>query len=201
MMDANNEPIAHCSKTTPVPVVRQPSTVIPSPFSRAQDVGLDLILVPTQGKFLDDSQICAKMHCGISSTQGILEFNQRTGLHQTKHDDPYWEQCLPLRVLDPFVASPYYADLQVAWIQTYEYFAANQSQSTKEMLDEQDGNCFDFAIEFLNEFNADTEDCLKLSEAAQEDEKVYFIRRFVHPAARRAYQYISEYHAQKSSSQ
>lgn len=161
-----------------------------APFVRAH--GFDLVLIPRRGNFLDDFDGSSELHIGISCGNQIKEFN-RWGVKRISDisEDRIWSECLPLRILESLQVSE--IDLQnfhAQWAELFDKFASADDQAQQWTVATYNGdthNCFDFALEFLSQFNRAINHKLFANSSLS---RLDFCERFVVPRTREAAQYI-----------
>lgn len=176
-----------------------------NPFSKANDVSCDLLLVPSQGTFLEDFKKGTGLHIAIIDGHSrILEFD-RGGVrcHTVTIAEIRWQQCLRLKFIDYLLSisddAINLSDIEDVWDQTVELFLGEEKAAeTEPKYDPDKYNCFDFAITFLARFI----DRLNLDHQSRPEfailrkillDKVSFCERLVLPITKRAAKYISAY--------
>ncbi|XP_073448475.1 MKRN2 opposite strand protein [Aquarana catesbeiana] len=157
--------------------VEQAPVSIPCPFSNAHSEKCSFVLKPTQGRFMGEYDGCSDLHVGITSSKGTVHHYNESGIHK---DSTGWEQCVSVPLVPPD---------QYALIHQWDSYLEEISSADKwhsYRYDEQNHNCYTFALAFINSLLH-----LQEKKTFSKDE---FTERFVLPRTRRASKYITLCH-------
>lgn len=169
-----------------------------SPFKQAEKCEHDLILIPRSGNFLSDFNGSSELHIGILCAGKIKEYNQ-SGMNTVNSSGSIWNECLPLKIFDEVISVELTRqDLYAKWIKLFDELPVDDTsqatddsrQWTVSTYESEDNNCFDFAVEFLHQFNDATDGCLGFNGRLT---KLQFCKRFVLPRTKGAARYIDIY--------
>ncbi|XP_075040211.1 MKRN2 opposite strand protein [Mixophyes fleayi] len=150
---------------------------IPSPFVNAHSEICSFVLKPTRGLFIGEYDGCADLHVGIASSKGIVHHYNESGIHR---DNTGWEQCVSVPLVPPDQHALIYQ-----WDCYLEEFSSTE-RWLSHRYDEQDHNCYTFALRFVNN--------LLLLQGKKTFTKEEFTERFVLPRTRRVSKYITLCH-------
>ncbi|XP_040263683.1 MKRN2 opposite strand protein [Bufo bufo] len=157
--------------------LEQAPVSIPCPFVNAHREKCSFVLRPTKGGFLGEYDGCSDLHVGITSSKGIIHHYNESGSHK---DATGWEQCVSI----PLVPPDQYALIH-QWDSYLEVFSCNE-EWLPHRYDENDHNCYTYALTFINSL-------LHLQEK-RTFTKEEFTEKFVLPRTRRASKYITLCH-------
>ncbi|CAH2313193.1 Hypothetical predicted protein [Pelobates cultripes] len=146
---------------------------IPSPFLNGHWEKCSFVLKPTAGLF-GEYDGCSDLHVGISSTSGFVFHYNETGIHR---DDLGWEQCVSV----PLVPPDNYVLFNQWDCYLQEFASLDKWLSLR--YNEEDHNCYTFALQFIN--------TIRTLQEKPPLTKKYFTERFVLPRTRRVSKYMT----------
>ncbi|XP_068757205.1 MKRN2 opposite strand protein-like [Montipora capricornis] len=114
---------------------------LPSPFVSQRNVSCLFLVRPTRGSFLRDYKTGNDLHVGIAASNGVVYNFDERGLHA---DGTHWEQCIPVTISDSHFSRPEIWDSKLP-----EMLCNGMWTSMK--YNEDNNNCYDFALSFLNQ--------------------------------------------------
>lgn len=147
---------------------------VPSPFMSQNDISCSFVVKPTKGSFLREYKSGDNLHVGITSSNRMVYNFDELGLHA---DRTGWEQCIVISITE---IKEFTSEL---WDSRLKQMCCS-GLWTSEKYDEDNNNCYDFALGFLNQF---------LPTNIEPFKKLEFCKNYILPWTRRAAQFIDLY--------
>ncbi|XP_050184271.1 MKRN2 opposite strand protein [Myiozetetes cayanensis] len=144
------------------------------PFRPGHGQPRAFLVRPTRGAFLRGYDGSSDLHVGITDSRGVVYHYDQEGVHRAHCG---WEQCICIPLVQPQSGQ-----LLHHWDGLLEEFAEGEAW-LPHRYDEQEHNCYTFALAFINHVLS--------RQGKQPLSKEEFTERFVLPQSRRASRYLS----------
>lgn len=155
---------------------------VPCPFVSQRNVSCVFLVKPTRGSFLRDYKTGDDLHVGIVASNGMVYNFDELGLHA---DRTNWEQCIVVSIKNVIHFSRSESEI---WDSKLQEMHMSGLWTPKE-YEENNMNCYDFALSFLNQLLPTNTEPLQKSD---------FCKTFIVPWTTKAAHYIDLYRRVRS---